>query len=121
MEATWPCARQTIQYDGSRNDKSYEFEGAEEAQLEPGPTLENADDLIPAAIQELISDEAKNQIQNSFVAITELLEEVLEQRLRATGLSVQARARTVMYGAVERIFQYQIRKERLDDTTKKRQ
>lgn len=57
-----------------RDDTNQDYGEVEEQQVKPGPAPEEENDFIVTSLQEMIANGVKQQVENRFVAIAEMVE-----------------------------------------------
>lgn len=78
-------------------------DGVEEPQVEAETAPEDAYDSIVTVLKDTVTNEVKQHVQNTRIAIPELMEEPVEQLLQAAALNAHGEIRTVMYPAVKQV------------------
>lgn len=79
LESAWDTALNVEE----RNEAKYDLHSVKEQQVETEPALEEANDSIATAIQEVIADEVKWQVRNAIAAILDMAEEAVEHLFHA--------------------------------------
>lgn len=70
-----------------RDDASCGHRRVEEQQVETGPPPEDGNNSIRTALQEMVVNEVKRQVQMAFLAIQDIIRHVIEELLRAARTS----------------------------------
>lgn len=79
-------------------------EEVQEQQPESQPTPEEAEDSSALAVQEVIANEVKQELETELAAILELVDEAFEHLFRTTTLIAQRGVSSVVYDAEEHVF-----------------
>lgn len=86
------------------NDAKPDFHSIEEEEVKSGPAPEETIDSIATALQEAITYEVKWKVGKAMPAVPNILEEGVEQLLRAATLSARRGIRTVAYHALKQVI-----------------
>lgn len=70
----------------------------------PAPAPEDTNSSIAIVLQQIVTKNVREQVENALTGILELVEEEVEQLLGAATLNAQCGIHTVVYDAVEHVL-----------------
>lgn len=94
MKATSTSTWEEMLNASKRDDKNCSRQRVEEQQVEPGTATEGEDDSIDIALQQVVAEAIKTQVEKALKSIPDFVEEAVEQLFRAPFLNFQRRIPT---------------------------